>query len=62
MFQLATVLTSISFLFRHQVQLNELSEEHQVELQRVHDLLQRERNRAKEDRAHFEKEAEQVCN
>lgn len=42
------------------MQLNEMAEQHDQEIQRLQEQLKRERERAIEDRRHFENEANQV--
>ena len=42
------------------MQMRELADEHDAEIERSQEQLKRERARASEDRAHFEREAEQV--
>ena len=42
------------------MRMRELADEHDAEIERSQEQLKRERARASEDRAHFEREAEQV--
>jgi hypothetical protein len=45
---------------RHQLQLDELSRDHESEVLRLQDLVRRERERAVEERGQFQRDVEQV--
>ncbi len=49
-----------AMLQRHQLQLDELAQEHEAEVARMQEALRRERQRAAEERAQFEKDMDQV--